>query len=250
MTGIHNDMIVDSPVFDEISKNLWDFLSGEIIVGHNVNFDINFLYDNFKRSLDLEFTNDFVDTLRLARRLIPDIKSKGYGGYGLDDVHYYLESLFPENFFTDRNFQFHRHRALTDCEITNSILECCKQIISDNNIELAQIECSKVNLANVQSINSDFDESHIFFDKYCVFTGKLEKFTRLEAAQIVTNIGGRCENNVTKKTNFLIVGDMDYKKGLEGYESNKLKKAKQLIAERQNLQVIPESAFYDLVIDD
>ena len=62
-------------------------------------------------------------------------------------------------------------------------------------------------------------------------------------------IGGHCEDRITKQTNFLIVGDMDYKKGLEGYESSKLRKAKQLIADKQDLQILPESAFYDLVSD-
>ena len=42
---------------------------------------------------------------------------------------------------------------------------------------------------------------------------------------------------------------MDYKEGLEGYETNKMQKAKQLIEQGQDLQIIPESAFYDLVED-
>lgn len=42
---------------------------------------------------------------------------------------------------------------------------------------------------------------------------------------------------------------MDYRQGLQDYETDKLRKAKQLIANKQDLQVIPESAFYDLVAD-
>ena len=63
----------------------------------------------------------------------------------------------------------------------------------------------------------------------------------------IIEIGGYCEDRITKKTNFLIVGDMDYKKGLDGYETSKLRKAKQLIEQGQDLQILPESAFYDLV---
>lgn len=39
------------------------------------------------------------------------------------------------------------------------------------------------------------------------------------------------------------------RQGLNGYETSKLRKAKQLIEQKQDLQIIPESAFYDLVAD-
>ena len=42
---------------------------------------------------------------------------------------------------------------------------------------------------------------------------------------------------------------MDYRAGLEGYESNKLKKAKKLIEAHQDVTVIPESDFYDFIDD-
>ena len=47
MTGIKNDMVADAQIFKEIAQSVWDFLENEIIVGHNVSFYINFLYDNF-----------------------------------------------------------------------------------------------------------------------------------------------------------------------------------------------------------
>ena len=127
-----------------------------------------------------------------------------------------------------------------------------KEMIIRDNLNLAErVKNSQYSqrLKNLQSNGLNPDMGHVFFNKCCVFTGKLEKFTRIEAAQIVINIGGRCEDRITKQTNFLIVGDMDYKKGLEGYESSKLRKAKQLIANKQDLEILPESAFYDLVSD-
>lgn len=245
VTGIKNDMVANAPTFENIGKDVWSFLENEVIVGHNVSFDINFLYDNFERAFKLTFQNNFVDTLRLARRLIPDIKSQDHGNYGLDYLCNYFHLAY-EN----------RHRAIGDCLCTNNLLRCLSKIVTEKNINLIELEreikCrNKGNISTtLKSLKSDgtvCDKSHMFFGKCCVFTGKLEFFTRVEAAQIVVNIGGYCENSVTKKTNFLIVGDMDYKAGLEGYESNKLKKAKKLIDENQELAIIPESAFYDLV---
>ena len=265
ITGIHNEDIQQAPTFEDIGMELWDFLKDEIIVGHNVNFDINFLYDNFQRAFNLQFKNDFIDTLRLARLLLPNIREQGYSGHDLISlcnyfgVEFELEGNYENEIdklaasFTINAFpQFRHHRAIADCQMTNKIFCHFKEMIIRNNFDLADLAKRKYDyrqLKNLQSDGANFDTEHIFFNKCCVFTGKLERFTRIEAAQIVVNIGGRCEDRITKQTNFLIVGDMDYKKGLEGYESSKLRKARQLIANKQDLQILPESAFYDLVSD-
>lgn len=243
ITGIKNEMVTDSPTFNDVAREVWEYLEGEIIVGHNINFDINFLYDNFKITLDKGFSNDFVDTLRMSRRLLPDIKFTGIGGHGLDNLCHYFGIVLPE---------ISRHRATGDCLLTNEVFKRLKDFVIEHNIDLSALVKSssrKLMLQNIQSDSNNFDASHIFFDKNCVFTGKLEKFLRADAAQIVANIGGRCEKGVTKKTNFLIVGDMDYREGLKGYETIKMQKAKSLIEQGQDLQIIPESAFYDLVTD-
>lgn len=241
MTGIKNDDVKDAPTFNEVGMAIWDFLKGEILVGHNVNFDINFLYDNFQREFNLQFQNDFVDTLRFARILLPDIKKQGYRGHGLSELCDYFDISF-----------FQHHRALADCQMANNVFLSLKELVIRDNVDLVELLKSRNAGRSLKDLKSDginFDTDNIFFNKCCVFTGKLEQFTRIQAAQIVVNIGGRCEDRITKQTNFLIVGDMDYKKGLEGHESNKLKKAKQLIANKQDLQIIPESAFYDLIAD-
>lgn len=245
VTGIRNDMVINAPKFEDIGRDVWNFLLGEIVIGHNVSFDINFLYDNFERTFKLTFQNDFVDTMRLARHLVPDIKSRNRGNYGLD----YLCKHFRVSDICDDES---RHRAIGDCLYTDKIFKCLKALMKGAHIDLTEITKRSKNLSCVlktlKSDGSTHDESHVFYGKCCVFTGKLELFARKDAAQIVVNIGGYCENRVTKKTNFLIVGDMDYKSVLEGYESNKLKKARELIQEgHQDLTIIPESAFYDLV---
>ncbi len=45
-----------------------------------------------------------------------------------------------------------------------------------------------------------------FIIKKVVFTGVLEKIKRLEAAQIVKNMGADIDTGITKKTNFVITG--------------------------------------------
>lgn len=247
ITGIRNEMVADAPTFNEIGKAVWDFLDNEIIVGHNINFDINFLYDKFEEKFQRTLQNDYVDTMRLAKYLIPEIKTQCSGNYGLDYLCEYL-GIGVEK----------RHRAIEDCLCTENLLKRLKEIVNTNGINLSEVDKKNKsrNTRNISEILKSLksegkaqDASHMFYGKCCVFTGKLELFSRIEAAQIVVNIGGHCENSVTKRTNFLIVGDMDYKAGLEGYESAKLKKARKLMEEKQEIQIIPESAFYDLIDD-
>ena len=45
------------------------------IVNYNVSFDVNFLYDDYIKHLQRPLTNNFVDILRLSRRLCYDLPS-------------------------------------------------------------------------------------------------------------------------------------------------------------------------------
>lgn len=105
LTGITDPMIRKGKDCKTVLADFYDFVGDEILLGHNVNFDINFLYDNYQRKLGLVFGNDFVDTLRLSKRLIPELKH-----HKLDDLSAYF-GIAPRE----------EHRALHDCEMT---VEC------------------------------------------------------------------------------------------------------------------------------
>ena len=74
LTGITNEMVKESPSIDKVLPEFIDFIKDSIILGHNVNFDINFIYDNLIKCDMNPITNDFIDTLRLSRRLLPELK--------------------------------------------------------------------------------------------------------------------------------------------------------------------------------
>lgn len=74
LTGITNDMLKDAPQLNEVIQKFAEFLGDDLIVGYNVCFDVNFLYDAFVSYLNRPLTNDFVDCLRMARRLYPDMQ--------------------------------------------------------------------------------------------------------------------------------------------------------------------------------
>ena len=83
------------------------------------------------------------------------------------------------------------------------------------------------------------------YDQYCAFTGKLKKYTRQEAMQIVAAVGGFSEKAVTKKTRFLILGTQVKEK-----KSNKQLKAERNLEKGQKIEIIPELAFYDMLSTD
>ncbi|MDD7603224.1 MAG: 3'-5' exonuclease, partial [Firmicutes bacterium] len=61
LTGITNDMLADKPSIKDALPLFLDFIGDSLLVGYNVNFDINFLYDAAKEYLNVEFDNDYVD---------------------------------------------------------------------------------------------------------------------------------------------------------------------------------------------
>ena len=68
--------------------------------------------------------------------------------------------------------------------------------------------------------------------------------------QIVVNLGGKLDKSVTKKTNYLILGDNDYNAILHGEKSSKHKKAEQLKLEGNDIEIIDERTFYDILCDE
>ena len=234
LTGITNEMLSSAPTFDNVAKALWHFIEGDLLVGHNVNFDINFLYDTFSSfNSTWVLGNDFVDTLRIARRVLPELE------------HHRLEDL--DDYF---GIGIAHHRAVSDCETTNVVLQKLAAIIAERQIDLSNRgKWGKVDLRALSPESDSVMVDSPLYKKVCVFTGALERYTRVDAAQIVVNLGGLCGNNVTKATNFLIVGDFDYSSGVKGGKSNKLKRAEQLIAKGSDLQILSERVFYDMLSD-
>ena len=81
------------------------------------------------------------------------------------------------------------------------------------------------------------------------FSGNQDALCGTLCPSVPENIGGICGNGVTTKTNYLILGSTDYCASLRGAKSSKHKKAEQLIAAGQDLIILPENAFYDMILD-
>ena len=73
LTGITNDLIKDKPTIEEILPKFMEFVGDSVLVAHNAEFDIGFINQKCKE-MNIEFKNKSVDTLMLARILLPHLK--------------------------------------------------------------------------------------------------------------------------------------------------------------------------------
>ncbi|MBQ4443779.1 MAG: hypothetical protein II896_03860 [Clostridia bacterium] len=234
LTGITNEMVSIAPDIEEVLSSLLAFVGDAVLVGHNINFDVNFLYDEAERIGLGGFYNNFIDTMRLGRRVFPNMPN------------HRLATMVDVLGITSRP----AHRAEADCNATAALYERIKERIAADNIDLATKRKTKTGLkaTDIAASVSEFDEEHPLFGKVCVFTGALS-IPRREAMQLVADVGGINADGVTKTTNFLILGNTEYNASLKGAKSSKQKKAEAYILAGQDLTILSEVTFFDLLKD-
>lgn len=232
--GITNDMVADAPTVGEIMPPLRAFIGDSVLLGHNVHFDINFLYDAIEDAGAPHLSNDFIDTMGLLRR----IKGAEAPGSLADAAQAYNISV-PGH-----------HRAGWD---SRCAAELFLRLVSSGELQPEHMRPPKRQYHSLSEIvpeSDDIDPYNPCYGKTFVFTGALTHFLRTEAMQEVVNRGGNCKKAVTKNTNFLVEGDFDHVDVGEDGESTKQQKARELQLKGYDICVISESAFLDMLGDD
>ncbi len=116
LTGISNDMVKDALSVRYVLPKFVEFVSGDILLGHNVSFDLRFIRYNLKKYFNTVFENKSVDTMKISRKYCKNLKS------------HKLEALAH---FYNVNTEGH-HRALNDCLMTHEIYINLMQNYSEN----------------------------------------------------------------------------------------------------------------------
>ncbi len=120
ITGITNEDVEDAPTFEEIIRNISDFIGESLIVAHNISFDSGFLKHEFLRAGFDPLPNPTVCTLTLSRKLFPELKSKKLG-----NVANYLRIIHKNV-----------HRALGDANVTAKIfLRLLERLKDEHEVE-------------------------------------------------------------------------------------------------------------------
>ena len=162
LTGITNDLIKDKPTIEEILPRFMEFVGDSVLVAHNAEFDIGFINQKCKE-MNIEFKNKSVDTLMLARILLPHLK------------RFKLNNLTKELGVPLHN----HHRAVDDAAATAQIfikfLEMLEKKgakkLSDVNEVLGGIDYTKLktkhitliaqNLAGIKNLYKIVSDAHV-----------------------------------------------------------------------------------------
>jgi DNA polymerase-3 subunit epsilon len=120
LTGITTGMVFDAPTIDAVLPDYLDFLGDGLLTAHNLSFDKGFLDAELDRLGRAPIPNDTLCTVRLARRLLPGLDSKGLSRL----VQFYDISVDG------------RHRALGDAAATGHVLRrLLSQLAFEHEIE-------------------------------------------------------------------------------------------------------------------
>ena len=79
LTGIKDDMVMDAPRIETVLPEFLEFCKDCVLVAHNASFDVGFIKAkaeqlNREHSMNLQTDFTVVDTVSLARTLLPDLK--------------------------------------------------------------------------------------------------------------------------------------------------------------------------------
>lgn len=130
LTGISDEMVKDAPTFAQVQEELLRRLQGGLFIAHNARFDYGFLRNEFKR-LGKTFRCEVLCTLKLSRKLFPDIISHG------------LDALVERHGLTTDA----RHRALGDAEVLWQYWQLLERTIAGDRLrEIARQLLQRPNL--------------------------------------------------------------------------------------------------------
>lgn len=115
ITTITDDMIADSPAFENVVDSLTEFINGCNIFGYNLEFDLKFL---FVHGLDLPTKAKYYDVMELVKS---KLKRAPYNSDNCNyDVLDYKLDTIAKYYNIYRN---NAHRSLSDCLATGKVLE-------------------------------------------------------------------------------------------------------------------------------
>lgn len=249
---------IDKPTFPDVWKEVEPILSSaEFIVAHGASLDYKVLKNTLERyHLPFPKLDKLLCSMVIARKVFTSSPSFGlpwlakqfdFDWYGweaannakvcalilLKELHEAqiadLETLCLEKNVTIgallENGTYVKCLSKRIWKSRPSTIVKCKEIIPDE---------------------SKFDEEHLLFGHTVVFTGKLSRLTRNEARQMVADIGAIPQDSVTKETEFLVVGQQDYRVVGEDGMSIKQEKAIKYKSQGIDIEIMSENEFMEL----
>ncbi|MBN3534390.1 exonuclease domain-containing protein [Mycoplasma procyoni] len=229
ITGITNQMLKNAKHFEDLKQEVIDFISGDILIGHNVTFDIRFINSYLEPKLE----NSHLDTLKYARR--------------------YFDFLPNHKLVTLVNYfelSQNTHRALDDVISTKELFDILKKEkgpeIYKNSILIEETQKffnfkTFLKQKKKRSFETKEELEKFWKGKRVVFGEKFYTMSEMEALQIVNSLGAIPDSYVRPKIDILILGMKEYWNFLECKISPRLKKVLELNGDK--IEIISEAEF-------
>ncbi len=250
--GITEEDVENEPEFDQLWPLITDFFGNRIVIAHNASFDMSVL----RHVLD-EYSIPYPDLPYSCTRVISKKMWPSLPSHALDVVAEHLA------------IEFVHHDATEDAIACASIaIQACEKTGADSIENLAQklefptgclfpggYRPARINFPKSYSIKprelvpstDNQDPEHVFFGKQMIFTGTLQSMPRKNAMQRVVDVGGKCAKTVSWSTDFIVMGQQDYRKLKDGKKSNKMKKAEELVDQGCQIEFLSENDFLEML---
>ena len=190
LNGITEDLLLEKgkPVKEAMTA-FRTFIGDDIIIGYNVNFDLNFLYDLARKFHLPELSNNYVDVLRLARVYYPQQHNR------------LLDCIQRAGIA-----QVEQHHGLADSLDTKKVYDDFRQHFTPELLQEAQGK-----LKNIDLLQDELEVWELGFrnpvnNKKIAFAPEVE-INGTEAAQMVNNMNGVAQTGVKADTDYLIMND-------------------------------------------
>jgi DNA polymerase III epsilon subunit-like protein len=266
--GITADDVRDKPAFEDLWPELYaEEVRGRLAVAHNASFDMGVLRQAIDRS-SLSSSSpvfeswpdiDYICTLVLARRVF------SLPSYRLPFVAEAAGVPFDDHHDAGADSRAAAEVLLRMAELRGS--HDLADLLVDAGVGVGSIRAVEWHGCRVKRTsapgghgggreliasapNPDADPDHPLYGLTLVFTGTLASMTRQQAWDLSASVGAFCEKGVTKHSNVLVMGEQDARRLRPGSTlSSKAKKAFELQAKGQEIEVISEQDFLALTGD-
>lgn len=194
LTGIDDEMVARAPKFYEVARKVVEMTEGMIFVAHNVDFDYNFVANEFK-SLGYKYKRDKLCTVRLSRKLLPGHRSYSLGRL-CDNLGITIEN---------------RHRAEGDAVATAQLFDLLLKKKNESGFfakqDLQQISARRIDNVKASLIKKLPEVTGVYFfldkDNQIIYIGKSKNIRERAFGHF---------NTKTKKAGLMIgeLYDVDY----------------------------------------
>lgn len=239
--GITPSQTADAPTLDQVWPEISHFFEGNLVVAHNARFDTSVLRQSLRSSGDIP-NFKWADSVQMARHIVP-------GRHGLDAccAYFGIPLEHHHNALDDAvacaNVAIHCARAV-GCESVRAMIrqERFSQTDFHQRSSYNRYQSKSVRLSEVKATVEQFDLTHPLYQKTLVFTGDLS-VDRAQAVQMAVNKGAVVKSGVSGKTQVVVLGRREPGAPM----SSKEKKARELLARGQDIQLLEEEEFLALV---